>query len=159
MPKRDQVKRMGRKAILIDFPDGNRNTQLKCPRCTFFGLLRSVAFPPFPLKQLKKSALAATYIQGSPRTWEELLDPTHPIPGEKKPSGLKPGAEFPRTLPIIIWRIKSGYLFSIRAGTQKNQTTSLAFQVRKRIASRICTNIDSGFGFFGAEHAASFFHN
>jgi hypothetical protein len=75
-----------------------------------------MAFPSFLLKQSKKIALAATYIQGFPRTGEKLPDPAHPVPGEKHAESLKSGAEFPWILPIIILRVKLERLFPVGAG-------------------------------------------
>jgi hypothetical protein len=117
-----------------------------------------MAFPSLSFKQLKKSTLTATDIQGFPRARKKLLYPPHPIPGKKKSRGFKPGAKFLCTPPIIIFRIKFEHFFFIRSGTQKNQTTLLAFQVRKREAPRMGLNIDFRLGAIGAEHAASFFH-
>jgi len=75
-----------------------------------------MAFPSFFLKQSKKSALAATYIQDFPRNGEKLPDPAHPIPGEKEAERFKTGAEFLRILPIIIFFVELERLFPVGAG-------------------------------------------
>ena len=158
VPKTYQIERMGRKPNLIDFPYRNGNSQSRCPGRAIYGQLRSMAFPSLSFKQLKKGTLTTTDIQDFPRAREKLLYPPHPIPGKKKSRGFEPGVKFLQALPVIILLIELGDLFFFGAGTQKNQTTLLAFQVRKREAPRIGLNIDFRLGAIGAEHAASFFH-